>query len=775
MNLQNFRFEAGADGIALATWDMPGRSMNVITEDVMRELSEIIDKVASDAAVKGCVFASGKSGFSGGADLSMLQAIGPEAARIAGAEGEEAASRFVLDNVSKLNGIYRKLETCGKPFAVAIAGACMGGAFELSLACHYRVMADDDKTRVGLPEIKVGLIPGGGGTQRVARLMQTGDALQMLFKGEQIRPAAAKAAGLVHELAKREEIVARAKEAIEGGYIVRSHGGALLREPSHTTFEPGQEIGAHVARAAKEAIGAGRVPAKQPWDDPKFRAPSGKVFSPAGMQIWPAANAIYRRETYDNYPAAKAILHAVFEGLQLPMDLALKVESRWFAKVVRSKEAAAMIRSLFISMGELNKGARRPAGEPKKLRKIAVVGAGFMGAGIAYVSANAGLEVVLLDREIELAEKGKAHSHKLMSDQIMKGRAKAADRDALLARIQTAADYAALADVDLVIEAVFEDPAVKADVIKKISAAIRPDCILASNTSTLPITGLAEHSAQPDQFIGIHFFSPVEKMLLVEIIVAKQTGPRAITEAFDYVRAVNKTPIIVNDGRGFFANRCVGNYILEGHLMLTEGVPPAMIENAARMAGMPVGPLSLNDEVAIDLGLKILRATEAQVGPQAINPAQKTLLVGMVETNGRLGRKNGKGFYDYPDKGPKRLWPGLKDFQETRLDPDSIDVKELEQRLLVTQALEAARSVEEGIVVDPREADVGSIIGFGFAPFTGGVLSYIDFMGVKKFVALCETLAARHGARFEPTPLLRDMAAKGDTFYGRYAATRKAA
>ncbi|MBN9064264.1 MAG: enoyl-CoA hydratase/isomerase family protein [Rhizobiales bacterium] len=735
MNLQNFRFEAGADGIALATWDMPGRSMNVITEDVMRELSEIIDKVASDAAVKGCVFASGKSGFSGGADLSMLQAIGPEAARIAGAEGEEAASRFVLDNVSKLNGIYRKLETCGKPFAVAIAGACMGGAFELSLACHYRVMADDDKTRVGLPEIKVGLIPGGGGTQRVARLMQTGDALQMLFKGEQIRPAAAKAAGLVHELAKREEIVAR----------------------------------------AKEAIGAGRVPAKQPWDDPKFRAPSGKVFSPAGMQIWPAANAIYRRETYDNYPAAKAILHAVFEGLQLPMDLALKVESRWFAKVVRSKEAAAMIRSLFISMGELNKGARRPAGEPKKLRKIAVVGGGFMGAGIAYVSANAGLEVVLLDREIELAEKGKAHSHKLMSDQIMKGRAKAADRDALLARIQTAADYAALADVDLVIEAVFEDPAVKADVIKKISAAIRPDCILASNTSTLPITGLAEHSAQPDQFIGIHFFSPVEKMLLVEIIVAKQTGPRAITEAFDYVRAVNKTPIIVNDGRGFFANRCVGNYILEGHLMLTEGVPPAMIENAARMAGMPVGPLSLNDEVAIDLGLKILRATEAQVGPQAINPAQKTLLVGMVETNGRLGRKNGKGFYDYPDKGPKRLWPGLKDFQETRLDPDSIDVKELEQRLLVTQALEAARSVEEGIVVDPREADVGSIIGFGFAPFTGGVLSYIDFMGVKKFVALCETLAARHGARFEPTPLLRDMAAKGDTFYGRYAATRKAA
>lgn len=735
MNLQNFRFETDADGIALATWDMPGRSMNVITEEVAVEMNAIVDKVAADAAIKGCVIASGKNAFSGGADLSMLQSIAPEAARIAKEKGDEAAAAFVLDRVSGLNRIYRKLETCGKPFAVAIAGACMGGAFELSLACHYRVMADDEKTRVGLPEIKVGLFPGAGGTQRVARLMQTGDALQMLFKGDQIRPAAAKAAGLVHELAKREDIVA----------------------------------------VAKDAIKSGKASAKQPWDDPKFRAPSGKVFSPTGMQTWPPANAIYRRETYDNYPAAKAILHAVYEGLQLPMDLALKVESRWFAKIVRSKEAAAMIRSLFVSMGDLNKGARRPAGEPTKLKKIAIVGAGFMGAGIAYVSANAGLDVVLIDRDQEAADKGKAYSHKLVSDQIMKGRAKAADRDALLARINATPDYAALADVDLVIEAVFEDPAVKADVIKRVSAAIRPDCIFASNTSTLPMSGLAEHAARPDQFIGIHFFSPVEKMLLVEIILAKQTGDKAIQAAFDFVRVINKTPILVNDGRGFFANRCVGNYILEGHLMLTEGVPAAMIETAAKMAGMPVGPLSLNDEVAVDLALKVLRATEAQIGAGAINPAQKKLLVGMVETRGRLGRKNKKGFYDYPEKGSKRLWPGLKEFQTAQLDPDSIDVNELKQRFLVTQALEAARSVEEGIVVDPREADVGSIIGFGFAPFTGGVLSYIDFMGAKNFVALCDKLAAKHGKRFEPNALLRDMAAKGDGFYARYSSVKKAA
>ena len=735
MNLQNFHFETDADGIALATWDMPGRSMNVITQDVMGELAAIVEKVASDPAIKGCVIASGKSAFSGGADLSMLQAIGPETLRIAKTQGEEAAAAFVLENVSRLSGVIRKLETCGKPFAAAINGACMGGAFELALACHFRVMGDDDKTRVGLPEIKVGLFPGGGGTQRVSRLMPTGDALQMLLKGDQIRPVQAKAANLVHQLAKREDLV----------------------------------------KVAKAAIKAGQVPAKQPWDDPKFRAPSGKVYSPGGMQIWPPANAIYRRETYDNYPAAKAVLQSVYEGLQLPMDLALKVECRYFAKIVRSKEAAAMIRSLFLSMGELNKGARRPQGEPATLKKVAVVGAGFMGAGVAYVTANAGLDVVLIDRELELAEKGKAYSHKLVSDQIMKGRAKTADRDELLGRITATSDYAMLADVDLVIEAVFEDPAVKADVIKRVSAAIRPDCIFASNTSTLPITDLATHAARPEQFVGIHFFSPVEKMLLVEIIAAKQTGEKAILAAFDYVRAINKTPIIVNDGRGFFANRCVGNYILEGHLMLTEGVPPAMIENAAKMAGMPVGPLSLNDEVAIDLGLKIMKATEAQVGPQAVNPAQKKLLVGMVETHGRLGRKNKKGFYDYPDKGSKRLWPGLKEFQQTKLDPDELDVEELKQRFLVTQALEAARSVEEGIVLDPREADVGSIIGFGFAPFTGGVLSYIDFMGPKNFVALADKLAARHGDRFKPNAFLREMAAKGDTFYARFAPVRRAA
>src|SRR5215207_1148516 len=417
MNLQNFRFETDSDGIALATWDMPGRSMNVITTEVMDELSRIIDEVAADEAIKGCVIASGKEAFSGGADLTMLQGLGALYQKLAKEKGAEAAIKVFFDESRRLSLLYRRLETCGKPFAAAVHGVCLGGAFELALACHYRVVSDADATRVGLPEVKVGLFPGAGGTQRVARLMPTGDALQMLFKGEQIRPLMARNMGLAHQVAPRDQIVEAAKDWIR-------KGGS----------------------------------AEAPWDAKGYKLPSNKVYSAQGMQIWPAANAIYRRETQDNYPAAYAILEAVYHGLQLPMDLALKVESRWFAKILRSNEAAAMIRTLFVSLQELNKGARRPKSvEPAKLKPVGVVGAGFMGAGIAYVTANAGLEVVLVDRDMESAEKGKAHSHKVMTDQIMKGRAKTADRDALLARISVTSDYGDLQDCDLVIEAVFED------------------------------------------------------------------------------------------------------------------------------------------------------------------------------------------------------------------------------------------------------------------------------------------------------------------------------
>ena len=556
----------------------------------------------------------------------------------------------------------------------------------------------------------------------------------MLFKGDQIRPAVAKKMGLVHDVAPLGEIVQRAKDWVKAN-------------PN----------------------------AKAPWDDPKFKLPSGKVFSPGGMMIWPAANAIYRRETYDNYPAAKAILACVFEGLQLPMDLALAVESRYFAKIVRSKEAAAMIRSLFLSMGELNKGARRPAEVPAtNLKKIGVLGAGFMGAGVAYVSASAGLEVVLIDRDQESADKGKAHSEKLISNQIAKGRAKSADRDALLSRIKPSADYADLKGCDLIVEAVFEDRAVKKEATEKAQAVVGPDVVFASNTSTLPISSLAATSKNPDNFVGIHFFSPVDKMMLVEIIMGEQTKSKALAIAIDFVRAIKKTPIVVNDCRGFYANRCVGNYIREGHLMLMEGVPPAMIENCAKMAGMPVGPLSLNDEVAIDLGWRILQATKKDLGANAVDPEQEKLLEAMVVKAQRFGRKNGKGFYDYPAVGPKSLWPGLSDIAGNRLDPDTISVQDLKDRFLFTQSLEAARCMEEGVVTDPREADVGSILGFGFAPFTGGTISLIDGLGAKAFVARAQELAAKYGPRFLPSEGLKAMAASGEQFYRKYAPKKAA-
>ncbi|MGB9055496.1 MAG: 3-hydroxyacyl-CoA dehydrogenase NAD-binding domain-containing protein [Pseudolabrys sp.] len=731
--MANFKLDVDGDGIAVITWDMADRSMNVITTGVIEELGALVDKVAADSAIKGAVATSGKDAFCGGADLTMLEGMGAVFANLVRTKGEEAAAAFVFDESRKLSQVYRRLETSGKPWVCALNGTAMGGGFEFALACHYRVATDNPRTRLGLPEIKVGLFPGAGGTQRVARMLPPADALQFLLKGEQLKVDRAKAMKLIDAVVPQGDLI----------------------------------------KAAKDWIKAGGK-AKAPWDTEGFRLPGGPVYSKAGMMTFPAANAIYRRETYDNYPAARAILQVVYEGLQVPFDTALRIESRWFAKILRSPEAAAMIRSLFVSMQELNKGARRPANEPPmSLKKIGVVGAGFMGAGIAQVSAAADLQVVMIDRDQETAEKGKAALHKALSDRVMKGRMKGAERDEWLARILPTADYAALKDCDLVIEAVFEDRKVKSEVIAKIQAVIGDKAIFASNTSTLPISSLASEFKDPARFIGIHFFSPVDRMMLVEIILGKQTGNKALAAALDYVRGIRKTPIVVNDSRGFYTSRVVGTYIREGHLMLTEGVPAAMIENVGRMAGMPVGPLALNDEVAVDLAWKILKATEADLGAKAIDARQKTLLREMVEKRGRFGRKNGKGFYDYPANGPKKLWPELVDFQLKQLDPDKIDIEELKLRLLGIQALETSRCFEEKVLTDVREADVGSILGFGFAPFSGGTLSWIDMMGTKRFVELCRKLDKKFGARFAPNKLLLDLAQRGEGFYQRFAPGKK--
>jgi len=724
----NFTIETDADGIVLVTWDMPDKSMNVFTVEVLDELDAIVDQIGGDEAVKGAVITSGKKdSFSGGADISMLKKMfdifNAEKTR-----DPDQAVKLLFDNAGRMSQIFRKLETCGKPFVSAINGTCMGGAFELSLACHGRVAADTDAVKIALPEVKIGIFPGAGGTQRVPRLTNQQDALQMMTTGQNLKPARAKAMGLVHEVVPPKKLIEAAKKMIRDG------------------LKP-----------------------VQPWDEKGFKLPGGNIYSAAGANVWPAASAILRRETHMNYPGAAAILKCVYEGLQVPFDTALVVEQRYFAQVLQTREAGAMLRSLFVSLQELNKGARRPEDvKPTKFKKIGVVGAGFMGAGIAFVTAKAGIPVVLIDREQEAADKGKAHSADLMKKAIQKGRATQDDADKLLSLITPTTDYGDLDGCDLVIEAVFEDSGIKKAVTEQAEANLKRTAVFASNTSTIPITDLAKNSARPKNFIGIHFFSPVDKMMLVEVILGKKTSDKALAVALDYVRAIKKTPIVVNDTRGFYVNRCVLRYMSEAYNMLIEGVPPAMIENAAKMAGMPVGPLALNDETAIDLSQKILKQTLNDLGEKAVDPRHVDLVNTMVDKHGRHGRKNGKGFYDYPQKpAQKHLWPELKTLYPQQ-DPDAIDFAELKERFLYVIALEAARVMGEGIVTDPREADVGSILAFGFAPYTGGTLSYIDGIGAEAFVARARQLQKRYGTQFKPPRLLTDMAKTGETFYGRF-------
>ena len=709
--------------------------MNVFTLDVMDDLEKIIADVTDNAAIKGVVVTSGKDGFSGGADLTMLDGLlrSFHAERASG-DAEEAAKKL-FEGSRRLSLLYRRLETCGKPWVAAINGTCMGGATELALACHARLVSDNDKLKIGLPEVKVGLFPGAGGTQRVMRMCDAQAGLQFLLQGRQLGPAQAKAMKLVDDVVPKDELVESAKNLLKAD------------------LDP-----------------------VQPWDKKGFKAPAGRIYSPQGFQFWPAANAIYRRETHDNYPGARAIMQSVYEGLQLPMDLALQVESRYFANVLQSPEAAAMIRSLFVSMQELNKGARRPAAEPANtIKKVGILGAGFMGAGVAYVTAKAGIDVVLLDRDMQAAEKGKAHSDELISKAIKRGRAKAEDKERLLTKITPTADYADLDDCDLVIEAVFEDRDIKKGVTEAAEATMPSGAIFASNTSTLPITSLAQASKRPKNFIGIHFFSPVDKMMLVEVILGKKTGDKALAMALDYIRAIKKTPIVVNDARGFYTSRVVMTYIREGLMMLGDGVPAAMVENIGRMAGMPVGPLTLADEVALDLAWKIVSATRKDFGDKYVAGPLDHILEEMVVKRERFGRKNAKGFFDYPESGKKHLWPDLTEVTGAPKPVESFDVEELKQRLLVMQALETARIFEDKVLTDVREADVGSILGFGFAPYTGGTLSYIDGMGTPAFLELCKKFTRKWGPRFKPNKLLREMAKNGETFYGRFGEDTKQA
>ncbi len=724
--MENFKIDVDADGIALITFDVPGRSMNTLTSGVMAEIPQWVERVKTDDAIKGAVLTSGKaSGFCAGADLGDMAG-----GMLAGGSLQDA-----YDAGWKLNGALRALETCGKPVAAAINGLALGGGLELTLACHYRVVADDSKIQLGLPEIKVGLFPGGGGTQRLTRLIGVQAAMTAMSAGSSWRPNDAKGAGVVHEVVAKGGEVDAAKAWIKGG------GKAV-----------------------------------QPWDDKGFKQPGGGPYHPAGIQNFLVGNAMLRKQSYGNYPAVLNLMKAVYEGIQVPMDAALRIETRYFIKTLMTPQAQAMIRSLFLSKQELDKGAVRPAGVPRSdPKKVTVIGAGMMGAGIAYVQALAGIETILIDRTQEDADKGKAHVADLLKKRLSRGQITQEKFDALLGSVTATTDYDLIKGSDLVIEAVFENREIKADVTKRAEAQLAPGAVFGSNTSTLPITGLAEASVRPEDFIGIHFFSPVDKMMLVEIILGEKTGEAAIAKSLDYVMKIKKTPIVVNDGRGFYTSRCFGTYVAEGMAMLEEGYAPALIDNIGRMTGMPRGPLEMHDDVALDLSVKIARQTALDLGDNYQPLPGSQIVQKMVEELGRYGRKNGMGFYDYDQK-PKKIWAGLADLAPVKINDSTPElVEDQKQRLLYRQAVEVARCWEEGVIDDPREADVGAILAWGFAPWTGGPITMIDQTGLKAFVAQADDYAARYGDRFKVPQLLRDMAAKGETFYGNFAGKQKAA
>ena len=732
--MKHFTLEKDDDGILLITFDSPGRSMNVLSNDVIAEFEEFTAKIVGDESITGAVITSGKPAFCAGADLDEmggnLSSIGSLMAT-----DPEAAKKQLFDRVYTLNKTFRALETCGKPIAAAVNGLALGGGFEIVLACHGRFAANDNpKLKLGLPEALVGLLPGAGGTQRLPRLVGLMNASTVLLQGKQLKAQEAVAMGILHGAVPQKDLIATAKQWIKDN-----------------------------------------PKAKAPWDEDRFRFPGGAPFTPKGLPMFAGANAMIRKESFGNYPAMGNILKAVYEGSMVPMDAALRIESRYFADLLLRPESMNMVRSLFVSKQAIEKGEARPEGqEPGQIGKVGVIGAGFMGAGIAYVSAMAGIDVVLIDRDQEGADKGKQFTIDEQAKRVKRGKTTQEKADAIAARIDATTDYSKLKDVDLIVEAVFEDSKLKAKITELAEDVIGDKAVFGSNTSTIPITDLAKASKRPDNFIGIHFFSPVHKMMLVEIIKGEKTSDYAISRAIDFVSRIRKVPIVVEDTRGFYANRCVMRYIGEGYNMLAEGVKPALIENAGKMAGMPVGPLALQDEVAIDLGYKVLKQTKADLG-NAYKPGNmEAIIVPMVEKYERFGRKNGKGFYVYEGR-EKHLWPELGQFAKDGVLDEQPDVQEVKDRLMYAQAIEAARTFDESIIHDPREADLGSIFGWGFAPFTGGAISFIDTIGAKRFVKRADELRDAYGEQFEVPALLRDMAEKGDTFYIRFAPRKKAA
>jgi len=729
--MPDFTMTTDADGVATITWDVVQKSMNVMSTEAFGLVSTLVDQALADPAVKGIILTSAKKDFAGGMDLNVIAQM-----KLGGAQA-------VFDGVMQIHAMLRKIERAGmdpkslkggKPIVAALPGTALGIGLELPLSCHRIIAADNPKAKIGLPEIMVGIFPGAGGTTRLTRKLGAMAAAPYLLEGKLCSPREARAAGLIDEVVAPEDLLTRAKE-----WVLSATEADLVK----------------------------------PWDAKGYKMPGGAPYHPAGFMTFVGASAMINAKTQGVYPAAKALLAAVYEGALVPFDVALKIEARHFTGVLMNPSSSAMIRSLFINKEALDKGANRPAAPDQSVKKLGVIGAGMMGAGIAYVAANAGIEVVLIDSAQDAADRGRAHSEGILDKGIKRGKVTADKKAEVLARITATTDYAALKGADLIVEAVFEDPKVKADVTHKVEAVVGTDCIYATNTSTLPITGLAAASMRPEQFIGIHFFSPVDKMNLVEIIRGKKTGDVAVAKALDFVRQIRKTPIVVNDARFFYANRCIIPYINEGIRMVAEGVEPALIENAAKLVGMPLGPLQLVDETSIDLGVKIAKATKAAMGADYPDEAVDKVLFWMAD-QGRLGRKSKSGFYAYDDKSERLgLWEGLAPkYPLDKLQPSLTDVQ---HRLLFAQVLEAVRALEEGVLTDIREGDVGAILGWGFAPWSGGPFSWLDMIGAARAVEICRGLTAQFGPRFHAPGLLREMAEKAETFYGRFGGEKAAA
>ncbi|MFE9998104.1 3-hydroxyacyl-CoA dehydrogenase NAD-binding domain-containing protein [Streptomyces avermitilis] len=723
------RWEQDETGIVTLVLDDPNQSANTMNQAFRASIAAIADRAEAEKdSIRGIIYTSAKKTFFAGGDLKDMMKAGP------------ADAQRAFETGTAIKNSLRRIETLGKPVVAAINGAALGGGYEIALASHHRIALDAPGSKIGLPEVTLGLLPAGGGVTRTVRLMGIADALlKVLLQGTQYSPARALEHGLVHEVAAtHEEMLAGARAFIDAN-----------------------------------------PESQQPWDKPGYRIPGGTPANPKFAANLPAFPANLKKQLNGApYPAPRNILAAAVEGSQVDFETALVIEARYFTELVTGQTAKNMIQAFFFDLQAVNSGANRPQGvAPRQVRKVAVLGAGMMGAGIAYSCARAGIEVVLKDVSAQAAAKGRGYSEKLCAKAVSRGRTTQEKADALLARITPTADPADLAGCDAVIEAVFEDTALKHKVFEEIEHIVEPDALLCSNTSTLPITALAEGVERQADFIGLHFFSPVDKMPLVEIIKGERTGDEALARAFDLVRQINKTPIVVNDSRGFFTSRVIGHFINEGVAMVGEGIEPASIEQAAAQAGYPAKVLSLMDELTLTLPRKIRaeskRAVEEAGGTWVTHPAE-AVIDRMVDEFGRTGRGGGAGFYDYVDGKRAKLWPGLR--EHFTKPGHEIPFEDMQERMLFAEALDTVRLLEEGVLTSVADANIGSIFGIGFPGWTGGVLQYINGYaggpgagagagaGLPGFVARARELAERYGERFTPPALLVEKAEKGEHF-----------